>query len=108
MTNGWIHGRNVDILNDAEIHGSNCNNFGYKSMGDNVPDVITTLPNRLNRGAIANDESRHANCIPGFGVPPTVGYIMIANRGKPSEYVATNEAKSAMSVNALKSSKLGT
>jgi hypothetical protein len=27
-------------------------------MGESVPEVITTLPNRLNNGAIANDESK--------------------------------------------------
>jgi hypothetical protein len=49
------------MLKDSETHGSNCNNLGYKSIGESVPEVIMTLPNRLNKGAIASKESKQAN-----------------------------------------------
>ena len=61
ITNGRMHGRKVDMLSDSDTHGWNCNSFGYKSIGDKVPEVITTLPNRLKRGAMAREESRQAS-----------------------------------------------
>ena len=42
------------------------------------------------------------------GIDDPVGSIIIANLGCPSLYVEINVAKSATSVRALKSSKLGT
>mmetsp|Transcript_28074 Transcript_28074/g.32742 ORF Transcript_28074/g.32742 Transcript_28074/m.32742 type:complete len:118 (+) Transcript_28074:1227-1580(+) len=104
-----MHGRNVDIFNDSDTRGSNCNNLGYKSIGDNVPDVIMTLPNLLNKGAMAREESKQANCItgsviPGIAVP--LGSKIIANFGIPSEYVDKSVAKSATSASELNSSKL--
>ena len=104
-----MHGRNVDMLKLADMHGENCRSLGYRSMGESVPDVIITLPKRLKSGAIARDESRHASCIPGLSPPPgtvppppppTSGSIITAKRGRPSEYVDTRLAKSATSVNA--------
>jgi hypothetical protein len=53
-----MHGRNVDMLSASETQGSNCSSLGYKSMGDNVPEVITTLLNRLKTGAMASELSR--------------------------------------------------
>ena len=42
-----------------------------------------TLPNQLNNGAIANDASEHASCIPGVDPPAMAGSIMIASPGRP-------------------------
>ena len=111
MTNGRMQGRNVDMARDSDMHGSNCNNFGYRSIGDSVPDVMTTLPNRLNNGAMANDESKHASCMTGSiapGIDEPLGSNMMANLATPSLYVDSNVAKSATSVSALKSSKFDT
>ena len=61
ITSGRMHGLKVLMLRDSETHGSNCSSLGYKSIGDSVPEVIITLPNLLNSGAMANAESRHDN-----------------------------------------------
>jgi hypothetical protein len=99
------------MFNDSDTRGSNCNSFGYKSIGERVPDVMMTLPNRLNNGAIAKEASKQASWITGSVTPGIVvpfGSRMIANLGTPSEYVESNVAKSAMSDNELKSSRLDT
>jgi hypothetical protein len=78
-------------------------------MGDSVPEVIMTLPNRLKRGAMASDESKQDSCMHGSeapGMEEPLGSIMIANLATPSEYVASKVAKSAISEMELKSSKL--
>mmetsp|Transcript_17482 Transcript_17482/g.24301 ORF Transcript_17482/g.24301 Transcript_17482/m.24301 type:complete len:108 (-) Transcript_17482:430-753(-) len=88
MTIGRIQGLNVDIFNDSETQGWNCSSFGYKSIGDSVPEVITTLPNLLKTGAIANEESKHANWITGStapGIDEAFGSMIIANLATPSE-----------------------
>jgi len=106
-----MQGRKVLIFNDSEILGVNPKSFGYRSIGDNVPDVMITLEKRLNKGDIARDESRHANCITGSiipGIEEPFGSIIIANRAIPSEYVLNKVAKSATSVKELKSSRFVT
>mmetsp|Transcript_27410 Transcript_27410/g.65174 ORF Transcript_27410/g.65174 Transcript_27410/m.65174 type:complete len:292 (-) Transcript_27410:1086-1961(-) len=104
---GRMHGLNVLIEKLSDTHGSNCSSLGYRSIGLNVPDVIITDPNLLNRGAMARDESRHASSMLGSESCPT-GSIIMANRGRPSAYVATRLARSATSVSDLKSSRLVT
>ena len=97
--------------NDSDTQGWNCRSFGYRSIGERVPEVITTLPKRLKRGAIARDESKQDNCMQGSEAPGMLdpfGSMMIANLATPSEYVASKVAKSAMSVSELKSSRLET
>ena len=62
-------------------------------------------------GAIAREESKHDSCIQGSdapGIEEPFGSIMMANFATPSEYVARRVAKSATSVNELKSSRLDT
>jgi hypothetical protein len=47
--------------NDLHILGWKFNNFGYNSIGDSVPEVITTVWNLLSTGFIARDASRQHN-----------------------------------------------
>ena len=46
------------IVKEDIITGWKSRIFGYMSKGDSVPDVITTVWNRLKTGLIAIDESR--------------------------------------------------
>lgn len=95
MIRGRIQGRKVDMLKDSDILGSNCKSLGYKSSGERVPLVITTLPKRLKRGAIAREESKHASWITGSlapGMEDPFGSVIMANRAIPSEYVERSVA----------------
>jgi len=80
-------------------------------MGERVPDVMITLPNRLKSGAIAKEASKHASWMTGStapGIDEPLGSMMTANFATPSEYVARRVAKSATSVRELKSSRFDT
>lgn len=81
------------MVNELITTGSKLRIFGYMSIGDNVPDVITTDWNLWNMGAIAIEESKQLKCNMGFatvGVLSSNGSIIIV---KPFVYVLTNVAK---------------
>lgn len=71
-TIGSKHGRASVIVNELIITGSKFKIFGYMSMGDNVPDVMTTLWKRSKIGFIAIDESKQLKFRIGF---ETVGVL---------------------------------
>lgn len=72
--------------------GSKSKIFGYISMGDRVPEVITTVWNLEKTGAMAMEESKQLKCKIGLetvGVLSSRSMIMV----KPLVYVDTSVAK---------------
>jgi hypothetical protein len=67
---GNKHGLKVDMGKEALTTGWKFNIFGYKSSGERVPDVITTVSNRSNMSLSAIDASIHVNCKSGSVIPP--------------------------------------
>ena len=60
-TSGQITSRAKDIANEWTAHGSKPRIFGYMSIGESVPEVITTDWNRSKTGLIAIDASLQQN-----------------------------------------------
>jgi len=55
---GKMHGLANVMVKEDIITGWKSRIFGYMSKGDRVPEVMTTVWNRLKTGLIAIDESR--------------------------------------------------
>lgn len=82
FTIGSKHGRASVIVNELITAGSKSRILGYMSMGDRVPDVMTTLWKRAKIGLIAIDESRQLKCSTGLatvGVLSSNGSMMTVN-----------------------------
>lgn len=93
FTIGNKHGRASVIVNELIKTGWKSRIFGYISIGDKVPDVMTTLWNRWKIGFIAIDESKQLKCKIGFatvGVLSSNGSTITVN---PFVYVEINVAK---------------
>lgn len=93
FTIGNKHGRANVIVNELITTGSKSNILGYMSIGDNVPDVITTLWKRWKIDLMAIEESRQLKCNIGLatvGVLSSNGSTMIV---KPFVYVDKSVAK---------------
>lgn len=90
---GNRHGLANVIVNEHITTGSKSKIFGYMSIGDSVPDVMTTLWKRVKIGFIAMDESKQLKFNIGFatvGVLSSNGSIITVN---PFVYVEINVAK---------------
>ena len=77
---GSKQGRASVIVKELIITGSKSKIFGYISIGESVPDVITTAWKRLKTGAIAIEESKQLKCSIGLmtvGVLSSKGSTMI-------------------------------
>lgn len=93
FTMGSRQGRASVMVKLLMTTGSKSNIFGYMSMGDSVPEVITTVWKREKTGAMAMEESKQLKCIMGFdtvGVLSSKGSTMMVN---PLVYVETSVAK---------------
>lgn len=62
------------MLIDLAITGSKPNIFGYRSIGDIVPDVRMTEGNDFQIGCIDNEQSRHDSVSTGSAIFPSIGW----------------------------------
>ena len=71
ITNGNKQLRKMDIGNCVRTLGLKFSNFGYKSIGLRVPEVIITDWNLSNTGLIAIEASKQHNCNNSSDTPAT-------------------------------------
>ena len=72
ITIGHRHSR-VSVMSSAALHtGLKPSNCGYRLIGDSVPEVMNTLLNLSNTGAMAYEASRHVSWNTGSGM---FGYL---------------------------------
>jgi hypothetical protein len=82
LTIGSKHGLASVIVKDDMITGWKFKIFGYMSMGESVPEVITTVWNRSKTGFMAIDESKQLKCKMGLdtvGVLSSKGSTIMVN-----------------------------
>mmetsp|Transcript_21648 Transcript_21648/g.51344 ORF Transcript_21648/g.51344 Transcript_21648/m.51344 type:complete len:312 (-) Transcript_21648:223-1158(-) len=102
-TRGQMTLREKDMAKEWTAHGVKPRILGYISMGDSVPEVMTTDWNLSKTGFMAMEASLQQNWKRGscsVGVRSSKGSMRML---KPVVYVATRLAKSAMSMMGVKS-----
>lgn len=100
---GSRQGLKVDMGSDRRMAGWKLSSLGYRSMGDSVPEVMTTDWKRRITGRIAMEASRQLSCSSGSVTPAT----MLPCGCEASDRVVVSGVERAGKVSGIREGQIG-